>query len=423
MISFKAASPGAAALNLETSDGWFPTAQGSDRPVAQRAALKISAFYRAVDLRSDSIGRLPIAIKRQDTRRELNDHYLGQVLWGRPNEAMTPFVYKKLVEYKRLVLGNSYVWIYRDRHGRPVELLPLPEGTCRPYIEPGTGRLWYIIQNPKTQEMFRVWPEDILHYKGLSTNGITGLSLLSQAARTLRVAESRDAYEAAYYRNGGHPSGVLKTEADLSGKATQVDDEGNAVSYKDIIRREWDRIHPGPDTSMRVAVLDNGLTYTPIAMSNSDAQFVESKSVSVADIARFCGVPLYLLFSGKESYQSNSQNSTEYIKYSLQPTVTQYEEEDMKLLTVTERAQGLFLQRNMMAELRADSVSRKEWYQGMRDIGAMSVNEIRELEDMEPVAGGDQLYASLNYVPLEEWAELSRARAAKEGKGGGESDG
>lgn len=420
MISFKSKTSSDSAqpvLTLESSKGWFPSGRSRDRPMKQNDALKISAFYRAVDIRSDSIGRLPITVKDLTTRREVPDHYLGRVLWERPNEAMTVFTYKKLVEYQRLVLGNAYVWIYRDGHGRPVELLPLPPGTCTPYVDPTTGKLWYIAQNPKSHELYKLDPMDILHYKGFSTNGIEGRSLLAQAARTLRVAESRDQYEQDVYDNGGRPSGVLKTETDLSDKKEKQAD-GTELSYKDIVRREWEKVHTGPGNNMRVAVLDNGLDYTPIAMSNSDAQFVENKAVTIADIARFTGVPLYLLFAGKESYESNQANGVEYVKYTLQPAVTQYEEEDSyKLLTISERARGLWLPRNMMAELRGDSASRKEWYQGMRTTGAMSVNEIRALEDMPDVAGGDEHYASLNYVPLADWAKLSRERAEKSSGG------
>lgn len=414
MISFRAVrkelSPEQERLGWESAKGW--PGRSRDRPMGEAEALKISAFYRAVDIRSDSIGRLPVAVKDLSTRREAPGHYLGPVLWERPNEAMVPFVYKKLVEYQRLVLGNCYVWIYRDRHGRPAELLPLPPGTCTPYIQPDNGRLWYIARDPKTHQLYRMYPEDVLHYKGFSTNGIEGRSLLGQAERTLRVAQLRDRYEEDMYRNGGRVSGVLKTETDLSGKQEITLSDGSRTSYKDVIRSEWERIHTGPGNNFRIAVLDNGLEFTPISMSNADAQFVESKSVSVADIARFTGVPLYLLYSGKESYESNAANGVEYVKYTIQPAVTQYEQEDsLKLLTLSERARGLWIYRNMMAELRGDSASRREWYKSMREIGALSVNNILQLEDMPDVAGGDVHFASLNYVPLEDFAELSRRRA------------
>ena len=392
----------------------FGESRGSrDSPPTPAEALKISAFYRAVDIRSDSVGKLPVKIKDLVSKRDLNGHYLGPVLWERPNEAMTPFVYKKLVEYQRIVLGKSYVWIYRDAStGRPVELIPLPPGTCTPYVEPGTGKLWYVAQDPKSGQLYKLDPADILHYKGFSTNGVDSVSLLTYAARVLNVASVRDEYEQAIYINGGHPAGVLTTDADLSSKPELDLGDGRKISYKDAVRKEWDRVHSGPGNAFRVAVLDNSLKYQSLSMSNADAQFVESKSVTVADIARFTGVPLHLLYSGKESYQSNEMNSLEFVKYTLQPAVTQYEEEDSrKLLTISERKRGLWLQRNMMAELRGDTASRKEWYRCMRETGVFSVNEIRDLEDMPPVDGGDERYASLNYVPMADWPELSRARA------------
>lgn len=414
MISIsRVKSKAQAILTLESSAGWVPAGRSRDRPMEAEQALKISAFYRAVDLRSDSIGRLPVTVKDLSTRRECCGHYLGKVLWERPNEAMGPFVYKKLLEYQRLVLGKAYVWIVRGRDGRPVELLPLPPGACHPYIEPGSGKLWYIATNPNTGEPYRLAPEDVLHYKGFSTNGVDSLSLLAYAARTLAVAESRDEYERDFYANGARPSGILETGTDLSRIPSVTTGDGEQLSAKDVVRREWERIHSGPGNAMRVAVLDNGLKYTPISISNSDMQFIEAKAASVEDIARFTGVPLHMLSAGKQSYESNSANTLDYVKYTLQPCVVQYEEEDSrKLLTASERARGLWLPRNMMAELRGDSESRRDWYAKMREIGAMSVNEIRALEDMPPCPGGDSLYASTNYVPLEEWPELSRLRAA-----------
>lgn len=408
-------SPEQERLTWEKPEGWFPGGRSRDRPVRAADALKISAFYRAVDVRSDSIGKFPIKVKNLSTGTEPVGHYLGRVLWEQPNEAMTPFVYKKLVEYQRLVLGNAYVWIYRDGNGRPMELLPLPPGSCSPELEPGTGKLWYVARDPKNGQFYKLDPMDILHYKGFSVNGVKGVSILTYAARTLAVGTARDEYERAIYENGGHPAGVLATDTDLSGKAAE-----GGVSYKDLLRREWDHIHAGAGNAFRVAVLDNGLKYQAVSMNNADAQFVESKAVTVEDIARFAGTPLHKLFAGKQAYESNEANSIDYVKDTLQPAVTQYEQEDSrKLLTASERARGLWLPRNMMAELRGDTAARKEWYKAMRECGAMTVNEIRALEDLPPVPGGDELYASLNYVPLADWPELSRRRAEngkKEGK-------
>lgn len=389
----------------------YGTDRSRDSPMSMDAAMKVSAFYRAVDIRSDAIGKFPVCVKDLATKKQLDDHYLNPVLRERPNEAMSPFVYRKLVEARRIILGNSYVWIFRDRNGRPVETIPLPPGTCWPLFD-SNGKLWYIAQNPKTGEQYRMDPADILHYKGFSADGIEGVSLLTYASKVLGTAAARETYEAAVYNNGGHPAGVLKTNTDLSGKS-DVDVNGKKVSYKDIVRNEWDKVHSGPGNAFRVAVLDNGLEYQALSMSNSDAQFVESKNVTVEDIARFTGVPLNLLFTGKQSYNSNEANSLDYVKNTLQPAVTQYEQEDSyKLLTISDRQRGLWIPRNMLAELRGDTASRIAWYKGMREIGAYSVNDILKKEDEPPVPGGDARLASLNYVPLESFEALSLARNA-----------
>ena len=385
--------------------------------VGEKDGLKVAAFYRAIEIRTASMSKFPIAVRNRTARKDLPEHYLNTILRVRPNEAMSPSIYKSLVEYRRLVLGNSYVWIRRNGDGLVVELLPLPPESCYPYREPGSGKLWYIVTDPKTHQLFKLRPEEVLHYKGITRDGLLGESLLAHAAETLRVELARGKYEAAVYENGGHPSGVLTTDSDLS-RANIKDAQGNVVqSATDMVRREWERIHSGPDNAFRVAVLDQGLKYQPIAMSNAEAQFVESKAVTVEDIARFTGVPLNMLFAGKQSYESNEANSLEYVKGTIHPTVVQYEEEDsFKLLTEKERRAGLWLPRNMMAELRGDSASRADWYRTMTEIGAYCLNDVLALEDMPDVEGGDIHKMSLNYVPLSMFEELSLARNLQGGK-------
>ena len=133
--------------------------------------------------------------------------------------------------------------------------------------------------------------------------------------------------------------------------------------------------------------------------------------MTIRDIARFFGVPLYKLQEGKQAYSSNEQNSIEYVVGTLQPIVTQYEEvQTWGLLTNSDLRNAWELRINMMAELRGDTASRAAWYKTMREVGGFSVNDILELEDMPRVDGGDERLASLNYVPLSMWAELSMKR-------------
>ena len=245
--------------------------------------------------------------------------------------------------------------------------------------------------------------------------------MLERASEVIAGAKAAQSWNGSYYINGGQPSGVLEVDSDISGtmEVAQADGTTATVNMKDYVRQEWETRQGGPGNAGRIAVLDNGMKYHAISISQRDAQFVESAELSVRDIARFFGVPLYKLQEGKQSYSSNEQNAIEYITGTLHPIVTQYEQEATeKLLNSSERADGLEIRINMMAELRGDSSSRGNWYNAMWQIGAYSVNDIRALEDMPDVEGGDEHTASLNYVPLSVWRELSIKRNAGNGGNG-----
>ena len=280
------------------------------------------------------------------------------------------------------------------------------------------GRVWYDVTHPVTGEAMRLPNEDMVHVKGASRDGLVGVSVLKRASESVQAARAQQQYGLSYYQNGGQPSGVLKTESDIGGYAKGPDgkplqrQDGSYVTKRDVIRQEWERIHMGPSNSHRVAILDLGLTYQPMVGSNADAQFIESQDLSVKDLARYFGVPLYKLGEGKESYSSNEQNAIEYVVGTLHPIVTQYEEElSYKLLTDGELTAGVKLRLNMMAELKGDTTARAAWYKAMLEEGPLSVNEVRALEDLPDIPGGDEHRASLNYVPLSRWPELSMLRA------------
>lgn len=396
--------------NVSEVLGWNDVFGGDAKAISEAKAMKVSAFYRAIDLRANTLAKLPVQVRNMNTREEVTDHHLSRLLWERPNEAMTPFMYKNILERQRLIRGNGYAYIYRDAFGRPLELLPLPVGSCSPYREPTTGMVWYLTYNPKTGEPLTLHYLDVLHYKN-DPAGIEGRSLLHCASQTLKLGALREEYEQAVYENGGNPAITLSTDTDLSRIQDIKLPDDTTISAKELMRREWERIHNGANNAFRVAILDNGLKVNSVSMSNKDVQFVENKAITVADIARFTGVPLHKLFAGDQSYNSNSSNSLDFVVDDIQPVVTQLEEEDsFKLLTTSDRAKGLWLPRNMMAALRGDVSSRGEWYRTMHDIGAFSVNDILALEDMPDVEGGDIHQASLNYVPLSQFERLSISR-------------
>lgn len=382
----------------------------------QSVARKLSAVDRCIEILSDSMAKLPSFVIDNRSRERLS-HDILYLLNVRPNEAMTPFVRKKVLETSRLEGGNGYDWIIRDPStGLPKELIPVPWQLVQQWHDE-IGRIWYDITHPLTGELMRLPNEDVCHYKNATRNGLKGIGTLSRAEDVIAAARAAQQYDASYYQNGGQPGGVLETEADLGGYAKNerggvlTRPDGSVVTLKDQLRSEWEKVHLGPSNAHRTAILDLGLKYTSIASSNRDAQFVENKEISVKDIARYFGVPLYKLNEGKQAYGSNEQNSIEYVVSTLHPIVTQYEEEQTyKLLTDSELKKGLEIRINMMAELKGDTSSRATWYRAMSELSVFSPDDIAALEDLPNVPGGSRRRASLNYVPLDLWPELSKQR-------------
>lgn len=391
---------------------------GGSGGATPEGAQRLSAVFAAVEIRSDDMSVLPAYVYNTRTREHV-DHPVLQLLSVRPNPLMTPAVRKKLLERSVLLTGNAYDWIIRDPVSRAASaLIPVP-GDLVQYEMDKQTRLWYHIRNPYTGEILTVPEDDICHYKGPTNNGIGGMSVLSYAAQTVQAGLAAQSYNKAFYESGGQPAGILTVEADLGGNVLDAEGRDTGKSKKDAIREEWERVHSGPDHAHKIAVLDYGMKYQALSISQKDAEFIAQMNATVEDIARFFCVPLYKLQAGKQSYNSNEQNAIEY-QGRLQPRVTQMEEEQTwKLLPPSDLRNGLEIRYNMMALLRSDSESRAKYYQTMVQLGAYGVNDVLELEDRPAVAGGDEHMASLNYVPLSVWKELSINRNG--GTAGGET--
>lgn len=379
-------------------------------------AEKLSCVFAAMDIRSNDLACLPnYVINRYDHERNPR-HPVLFLLNIRPNARMSPFIRRKLLAYSVDATGNAYDWILRNpATGRAEELIPLTGDLVQRLIDK-RGNIWYQVTDPITAEVFYLPQEDVCDYKGPTHDGVTGESRLSFASEVVRSGLAAQAYNQAFYESGGQPSGVLTVDADLTG--AELDDEGRPTgrTVKDVLRDEWEKIHSGAQNSHRIAILDHGLKYQSLAISQRDAMFIESQAQTVEDIARYFSMPLYKLQHGKQSYNSNEQNSIEYAG-SLRPSVIQFEQEQTwKLLMPSEIEEGWEIGTNMMALLRSDSSARAAYYKNMWEIGAYSVDDILALEDLPKVPGGSARAASLNFVPLHRWEELSVKRA--EGKGG-----
>lgn len=378
---------------------------GDMTAMSRENAMKISTVNRCVEVLSNSMAVLPTYFTDENTHRRIPGHRLGELFWSRPNEDMTVFDFDRLQMVNKVLRGNAYAWIVRDpKTGRTRERIPLSPDLVSVIQDPG-GLIWYSYADPVSGDLYRIDREDMEHLKGYSADGIRGIGVLTRAAMTLQTSQAAEQFERSIYLNGGRPSGVLTTETDLSQKGVPIrDSSGNVTGYvpgKDHIRNEWEKLHRGPDNAMRLAVLDNGLKYQPISMSGSDLQFVENKDIRVADLCRFFGVPLHLVYAGKQSYASNEQNGIEYVNYTLLADVRQWEQEmSYKHLFPGERARGERIRRELKTFLQGDTTAQANWLRTMRELGAYNADEVRALDDRPSIPGGDAYTVGPNYMPL-----------------------
>lgn len=399
---------GSPELSLSSPRGWF----GDDSLGGnESAAMKISAVYAGVQYICDFVASLPVYVFNKKSRERVEAHRLSYLLKVRPNEAQTPSDLKRYLTRCLILRGNAYSLLVRDpSSGYVKQRIPL-HPDCMEVLTIG-GHVHYLYTDPDSGAGYRLDSNDITHYKLDSPDGIKGQSAIRYASRTISKAAAADLYETSLYRNNSRPGGLLETEADLSAKTTIPDPQnpGQFISKKENVRRAWETAHSGAN-ALRVAILDNGLKYREIKMDAYDESFVSSKEVTVADIARFLMVPLHALMAGKQSYSSNEQNALEFVQGRGMAILKTIEEEDSyKMLLDSELAGSLWIKHNLDARLRGDTTARSNFYRTMHDIGAYSVNDIMEKEDRPNVPGGDVRQASLNYIPLDRFEELSVAR-------------
>ena len=381
----------------------------------QTQAEKLSCVFACMDIRSNDMACLPNYVINRYSKKRNPEHPVLFLLNIRPNAMMSPFDRRKLLSYSVDATGNAYDWILRNpATGRPEELIPMTgDLVCR--MVDKKRNIWYQITDPVTGEVFTLPQEDVCDYKGPSHDGFNGESRLSFASEVIRSGLAAQSYNQAFYESGGQPSGVLTVDADLTGWEYDENGEKTGRTMKEVLRDEWDKVHSGAQNSHRIAILDHGLKYQSLSISQRDAMFIESQAQTVEDIARYFSMPLYKLQHGKQSYNSNEQNSIEYAG-SLRPSVIRNEQEQTwKLLMPSEIEQGWEIGTNMMALLRSDSAARAKYYRDMWSVGAYSVDDILAYEDLPAVPGGSARAASLNFVPLHRWEELSVKRAGGNG--------
>lgn len=364
-------------MTWEETQQWFRQVflGGEELEVSVSSSERLSPVAAAHRILTNSFGMIPfgVYVKDGDARRPISDKALNEVLKQRPNVNASPFVLNKTVMSNAFWHGWGAVWNVRDEHGQVTERIALPSDCGSIRHDRGTGLYWYDFNVDDVQRTFASYELSILLFE--SYDGIHGRGMLQLAREMVAADGMAQRYAKKFYQNGARLSGIVEVDTDAS-KDTRA-----------RLKKEFTRY--ANDDAFKVAVIDHGMKFTPLGLSQSDAQFIESRSFSVEETARFTGIPKYMLQTGKEAYNSNQQQRVDYVTDTLVPFVSQWEQENTyKLLHAGQREKGWYLRGNVSVLLRGDDAARANFYQKMVYTGLYNLDECRALEERDPIPGG-----------------------------------
>jgi len=375
----------------------------SGEDVTVKSAVNVPTVYTCVDILASSIATMPFqTFRRTESGREREHaHVVPRLMEVRPNPYQSPFTFKHLAETHRNLWGNAYINVKWRPDGLPKELWLLDPSVTEPVLDVQTGQLWYQTVLPDGEHKY-LQHVDVIHLHTMSLDGLKGKTPIQAAREAIGSSQAAQKFKGKFFSNGATTSGALKASGQLNREA------------KKKIREEWEHMTAGLDNAERIAILDAGLEWQDIGMPLRDAQFIEGMKFDKSEIANIYHIPLHMINELDRSTHSNiEQQALDFIQNTLQPIVVQYEEEfTYKLFTEPELAR-FYLKANIQSLLRADSTSRANFYQTMIEIGALSINEVRALEEMNAIEGGDQHRVDLNHVDIRIAEEYQLARARR----------
>ena len=371
----------------------------SGKAVTERSAMQMTAVYSCVRILAEAIAGLPLHLYRytpDGSKVKAVDHPLYLLLHDEPNPEMSSFVFRETLMTHLLLWGNAYAQIIRNGKGEVIALYPLMPNRMS-VDRDEHGQLYYTYtrasdEAPTMNGMTVLLPpSDVLHIPGLGFDGLVGYSPIAMAKNAIGLAIATEEYGAKFFANGAAPSGVLE--------------HPGTIKDPSRVREAWMSQFGGSANSGKVAVLEEGMKYTPISISPEQAQFLETRKFQINEIARIFRIPPHMVGDlEKSSFSNIEQQSLEFVKYTLDPWVIRWEQSIQRALLRPEEKKRYFAKFNVEGLLRGDYQSRMNGYAVARQNGWMSANDIRELENLDRIpaeAGGDLYLVNGNMLPMQ----------------------
>ena len=367
--SIKNAEPGGFSI--------FPTLTLNGKTVSNKEALTLSAFYNGIEIITNDIAKLPKGVFRKvnGSIEHLSDHAVDYLIDNTPNQYMNSFMFHKMMGQLAILKGNGYAEIIRHKKSAAPIALQLV-----------TSQVDVVIYNEKLFYKFdgKVVPsENMIHIPGFSYNGITGVGIVTLAAQSLGFALSAQNYGSEYYSAKGVGSGVIETPKKIDPEAKKRISEAVSGAFNKA-------------DNYKIPILDEEMTFKQVRISAEESQFLLSHKHGVEEVARWLNIPPHKLKSlDKATFSNIEHQEIQHAGDSIMPWAIRFEQEyKAKLFTAAER--NYYVKFNMNAIMRADMAARGEYYSKMANTGIYTRNEIRALEDMNPLAGLDEPLTPLN---------------------------
>ncbi len=370
----------------------------SGKRVNERSAMQMTAVYSCVRILSEAVAGLPLHLYQytdKSSKEKAVDNPLYFLLHDEPNTEMTSFVFRETLITHLLLWGNAYSQIIRNGKGEVVGLYPLmPDRMTVNRDEKGRLYYEYMVSSDDAKTLkdgtVRLSPYDVLHIPGLGFDGLVGYSPIAMAKNAIGLAIAAEEYGSKFYANGATPSGILEYPG--------------TVKEPDKVRESWNAGFGGSSNAHKIAVLEEGMKYTPISISPNEAQFLETRKFQINEIARIFRVPPHMVGDlEKSSFSNIEQQSLEFVKYTLEPWLVRWEQAMQRALIPQDDKSKYFIKFNVDGLLRGDYQSRMQGYATARQNGWMSANDIRELENLDRILaedGGDLYLINGNMMPL-----------------------
>ncbi|GIV86622.1 MAG: hypothetical protein KatS3mg054_0651 [Chloroflexus sp.] len=362
--------------------------------VTPESALRASAVFACIRVLSESEAMLPLVLYRQrgKTREKAEKHPIYTLLHDAPNPEMTAFNFRQTLMSHLCLRGNAYAYIETNRAGKIVALWPLNPDGVQIVRDSNTGELLYGIELPKKfgGEYRFLLADQVWHLRGLGSDGLVGYSPIRLAREAIGLSLATEGYGAAFFGNNAEPGFVLIHPGKL----------GNDAYNR--LKTSWENRHKGFENAHRVAILEEGMKPEKLGISPEDAQFLDTRKFQVNEIARIFRVPPHMIADLDRATFSNIEHlGLEFVMYSLMPWLVNIEQSiKQNLLSESEKSE-YYAKHTIAGLLRGDIESRYRAYATARQWGFMSVDEIRELEEMNPLPGGagEVFLTPMNMLP------------------------